>query len=702
MVCLVSIAAGAELPAITPQVSSAFPHGGKRGTEVGLELRGSYLDGVKELRFLHPGIEAQVESATFRQVRARIRIKPTVETGRHEFRLISEKGAWFGVFWVGALDESFEVEPNDRLKNAQEITLPALINGRADGADADYYRFLADAGQTVVFDVAATRLGSALDPVLTLFDDRGKELAYNDDAYAFKDARLAYTFSKKGTYTVLVSASFERSSKDADYRFLATSDPYPRSALPLGARRGTRSEVVLRGWNLDRADRVWLGEGLAEGRIVERKHDSLRVQIEVPASAAIGASQLHVRCGGIEAVPVRFEISDLPELALNSEEPLRVSVPVIVNGQLPENDDRLKRVHWIDFDAETGTRYEFRVDGWRQGQAIDPVVSLFNLEGELLAQEDDPAPSSFIHHPASHDPRLVYITPKAGRYRVQVRDAAYEGGAGYRLTIRTIVPSFEAEVRSPQLTIFSGRTANLLVVVRRTGGVHRVEAFRTSDSEIEQLRLVEGSSWNTPIQVRIEGLPEGVSAEPITVAPENTKFKGNDGEELFVDGTVAEIPLRVNHGARSGLYELHVLAEGTFDGRSVRCQAVVLNGAVRSMRLEPTGEQKLFLNILEAPALFWNSPAEMLISKDSQATLRVGMVRFEGKYRVNVEAKAGVAGFRIGKASAGPNADEIEIPVEAVKDGEGSTGPLILVATFERNGRFERLESPPIELRLKP
>lgn len=702
LLCCSTTGFGTELPGIAPQVSSVFPHGGKRGTELDVELRGTYLDSAKEIRFDDPGIEARIESANFRQARARVRIKPSVETGRHEFRLLTGRGAWFGVFWVGSTDESLEVEPNDSLRNAQNISVPALINGRADGADPDYYRFHADAGQTVVFDVIATRLGSALDPVLTLFDERGKELAYNDDAYIFKDARIAHTFTRPGVYAVLVSASFERSSKDADYRVLVTSNAYPRSALPLGARKGTMLEVVLRGWNMDRADRVSLGKDVAEGRILERTRESLRVQIDVPPSAPAGTSYLHVMSRGMDAEPVRFEVGQLPELTVGSSQALRVKASVVVNGQLPETGDRLKRVHSIEFDADAGGRYEFQVNAWRQGEVFDPVITLFGPDGRILGQEDDPAPNSFIHHPASHDPRLVFVAPQSGRYRIQVRDATYEGGGGYRLTIRPIAPGFEAEVRSPQLTIYTGRTANLLAVVRRTGGVHQVEPFRKPDNEIEQFRLIEKDGWDTPIKVWVEGLPEGVSAEPVTAEPKNTVFKGNDGEELFVDGTVVEIPVRVNPGTRPGLYEVRVMAKGAYQGRDVHRQAVVLSGTIRSMRLEASAGQKLFLNLIEAPAIFWNTPAEIQITRGGHASLRAGVVRFEGKYRVDVEPKASVAGFQIGKASAGVEGEEIDIPVEAAADAPSPAGRLILVATFERNGRLERVDSPPIELRLKP
>src|SRR5205807_279029 len=127
-------------------------------------------------------------------------------------------------------------------------------------------------------------------------------------------------------------------------------------------------------------------------------------------------------------------------------------------------------------------------------------------------------------------------------------------------------------------------------------------------------RLIEKDGWNTPIRVSVEGLPEGVTAEPVTTEPRNTVFKGNDGEELFVDGALAEIPVRASARARAGLYPIRVRASGSFQGKTVEREAVALNGSLRSLRHEPTRDQKIYLNVVQPPALLWNAPAELRIS----------------------------------------------------------------------------------------
>ncbi len=711
-VCAACLSGATETPSITPQVSSIFPHGGRRGTEVAVEFRGSYLDGARELIFPGQQLEGTIVSSGFRGVRAKIRIAGDAETGRHDFRLVTPRGAYFGVFYAGPLEESSEAEPNDEPERAQILTLPALVNGRADGADADYYRVHAEAGQTIVFDVAAGRLGSALDPVLTLFDARGREIDYCDDADTFKDARLAHTFAKAGDYTVLVSASFERSARDAEYRLAATSGPYAASVLPAGSRRGAGVDLLIRGWNLDRVDRVWLGRGLAEGRIVGRSATEVRARLEVPAGIAAGSYQLYLGAGSIESpAPLRFEIGDLPEVTVAPEtpatelHPFRTRTPAVVNGEIPNRDgNRLHRVQYIEFEAREGGRYEFRVDAWKLGMRIDPVLTLYDADGKVLAQEDDPAPNSFIHHPASHDPCLVYVFPRPGLYRLQVRDAAYEGGpgTGYRLTIRETEPSFELDVRSPQITVFAGGSARLLGVVRRTGGVHIVEGFRKPDSEIEHFRILEKDGWNTPVRVSADGLPPDVTADAAETEPKNTTFKGNDGEELFVEGTLVEIPFRAAAGAKPGLYEIALRARGRFAGREVERRGVVLYTGPRAMRGQPARDQKLFLNVIAAPPLLWIPPGEFRLSKGASGKMKVGLFRREGSFPVEVSPKSLVTGWNVGSSAAAPGAEEIEVPVTAMGEAKDAPAELVLVATFQIGGREIKVESPPIELRIKP
>ena len=54
-------------------------------------------------------------------------------------------------FALGTIPESLEVEPNNDIKHAQKVTLPAMINGRIDRrGDWDIFQFSGKANASIV------------------------------------------------------------------------------------------------------------------------------------------------------------------------------------------------------------------------------------------------------------------------------------------------------------------------------------------------------------------------------------------------------------------------------------------------------------------------------------------------------------------------------------------------------------------------
>ncbi|MFO0901736.1 MAG: hypothetical protein U0939_01980 [Pirellulales bacterium] len=72
---------------------------------------------------------------------------------------------------------------NGAVEKAQVITTPAGVNGRIESeADVDYYVFEAKKGETYSFEVVARRQRSSLDSYLRVVNEKGQQLAANDDA----------------------------------------------------------------------------------------------------------------------------------------------------------------------------------------------------------------------------------------------------------------------------------------------------------------------------------------------------------------------------------------------------------------------------------------------------------------------------------------------------------------------------------------
>ena len=77
--------------------------------------------------------------------------------------------------------EFVEREPNDTASTAQELPIPAGVSGRiqpseVETQDVDHFRFTARRGVPLTLEVFARRLGSPLDSVIEILDDRGELL----------------------------------------------------------------------------------------------------------------------------------------------------------------------------------------------------------------------------------------------------------------------------------------------------------------------------------------------------------------------------------------------------------------------------------------------------------------------------------------------------------------------------------------------
>lgn len=123
--------------------------------------------------------------------------------------------------------------------NMQTVTLPVIINGRINQpGEAAVFQFEGHAGQTVVAEVMARRLGSPLDSTLMLTDATGKRLAFNDDHEDkgsgldthHADSYLSCTLPVSGSYFVRLADAQQKGGPGYSYR-LRLSAPQPDFAL---------------------------------------------------------------------------------------------------------------------------------------------------------------------------------------------------------------------------------------------------------------------------------------------------------------------------------------------------------------------------------------------------------------------------------------------------------------------------------------
>src|SRR5579872_1925757 len=523
----------------------------------------------------------------------------------------------------------------------------------------------------MVFDLLARRAGSLLDGTLSVLDERGNELDFNDDYYIHKDPHLEFRATKSGDYFVRVAGTDEEGSKYSVYRLIAGAVPYASHMLPAGARRGSATELRISGVNLEKIDRLVLGDSLAEGKVVRAEPGDLVFRLVVPESVPPGRYDLHALAGATEApLTIPILISDLQERlatpARSRSNPQTVTIPIALNGSI----DRKRAENFFAFDVRAGERLAFDVDSMKLGYLDDPVITVSTADGQFVASADDRLQQNGSQ-PPNLDPYLVYKFEKAGRYVVMIRDSAERGDPNYvyRLAIYPVEPDFDLKGLSPQITLYRGKTGMLPVRVRRLGG------------------------WDQPIEVWAEDLAAGVSTEHQTAEPKDTIVHDNCALERKLDGTNLLLPLHVAPQAPPGTHLIRLHARGTMDGKTVEHGAEIqyLWESVGKIT-GPVEDQGLAATVTELPPILLEPPQKLTLTPGKVARLKVRVQRFDGgKTSLTLQPDPASAGVKFENNVLEPGSSQIEMRVTA-------EGPV--------SAKFLRLRagsavSPPIELSLE-
>jgi len=386
-------------------------------------------------------------------VTLRVNIAPDAAAGWRELRLLTAAGFTNPlVFGVDQYPEHVERESGPSAAPAEEqITLPAIVNGRIMPGDVDRYRFRARRGQNLLAIVAARRLMPYLadgvpgwfQATLTLYDAAGRELAYADDYRFDPDPVLHCVIPADGEYVIEIKDSIYRGREDFVYRIALGELPFVTGVFPLGGRAGQRIDVSVYGWNLP------LGRVMMDARELAPGIHSLAPRLNVP-----------------------FAVDELPESTEqepnnSTSAPQLLELPAIINGRIAQPGDR----DVFCFDGREGDRIVAEVLARRLGSPLDSVLILTDGKGTQLAFNDDfeDKGAGLITHHA--DSLLSATLPAAGRYYVHLADVQDKGGTeyAYRLRISPPRPDFALRVVPSSLSVRGG-TALFTVHALRADG----------------------------------------------------------------------------------------------------------------------------------------------------------------------------------------------------------------------------------------
>ena len=384
-------------------------------------------------------------------LRVRLTIAADATVGRRELRVVTPQGVSNPLtFHVGSLPEVNEGSPPPEL--------PVVFNGQILPGEVDAYPISARRGQRLVFMADARGLMPYLadavpgwfQAVLTLNGPDGKEVAYVDD-YAFSpDPVLLYEVPADGTYTLTIRDAIYRGRVDFVYRITAGELPFVTSVFPLGGPSDETTKAAVAGWNLP----------------------SQFVEVS-PSEELPDVIRLVVKAAGGMSNGVPFAVSDSTEIAESEPDgdPLSVQtvrLPGVANGLIDSPGD------WdgYAFEGKAGQRIVADVHARRLGSPLDAVLRLTDLDGNLLATNDDtvdPAAGLVTHHADSH---LQAVLPSDGLYLIRIGDVQGHGSSrhAYRLDIGPPRPDFAVRVVPSSVHVLRGGSVPVTVHVLRADG----------------------------------------------------------------------------------------------------------------------------------------------------------------------------------------------------------------------------------------
>jgi hypothetical protein len=433
-----------------PTLDMPAPMGIQRGTSLLLTLTGANLAEPTGLWTSFPAKVVippdQANGKDSARLRVRLEVPKDAPLGFHAIRLATRHGlSNLRIFCVDDLPQVLRADNDHSKPSAQRLNYPCVVAGRVDPETADYYRISVKRGQRLSFEILGRRLGSGLDPQITLYDLSGeRELrgGHSNDAPGLQtDSRLTYVFKRDGDYLVEIRDTKWAGGPDYWYRLRVGDFPCATSPMPMAARRGSTVTV-----------------GFA-GPLVK---DVPPVTVTVPSDPLTQAVWVTPRgSNGLCGWPVALAVSDFPE-ALEREpndvRPNRIAMPGGMSARFEHGNDLDRFV----FAAHKGQRYVVEAQSHQWFSPCDVRMTLTDAMGTELGQSNPQLPSPL-------DQRIDFTAPAEGDYYLSAEHLFGSSGPSecYRLVVTPYQPAFELSLDLDRYDLPSGGVVAVPVTARR-------------------------------------------------------------------------------------------------------------------------------------------------------------------------------------------------------------------------------------------
>ena len=468
-----------------PVLKHVFPAGARLGEPVELNLTGSDLAGLRTIRLRHPDIAVE----NVEKNKLTLTISTKARPGLYDLRAVCASGISSPMtFDIGNLAEEVETEPNNDVSAAQSMKLDTVMNGRITKGDVDQFWFDAHAGEIIVIDCLAERIGSMLRAMLEIYDEKGRRVAFSRGYYG-ADPMIPFFSPATGRYRVRLHDLVFAGSNEAVYRLKVHRKRQVAFHVPSVVAAEKRSVVEFFGWNfrpLNAPDTAITEDLKNLPFLIVRP-----VRLTLPEGPFIGALR------SVEATGDWVS----PELPLAASDPIvidadknhspksaqAIAIPCEIGGQLAQPGE----LDWYSFQAKRGEVIWFEGFGERIRSPVDLDISILDetASTELARFRDQPVNLGGTRFPTNHlDPAGRWVAPKDGTFLLLVRSVtssiAKELRRVYRVSLKREVPDVRvvAVPRSDQPSGWNlakgDRLVADLIAFRRRGmiGTVRVSA----------------------------------------------------------------------------------------------------------------------------------------------------------------------------------------------------------------------------------
>lgn len=389
----------------------------------------------------------------------KVEVGAQAQTGPRSLRLLSPTTATNPLsFCIGRLPEWQKKDLLGKtLETAPKVTLPVILNGQIMPGDVDHFAFQSRKGARVVIAVQARDLIPYLadavpgwfQPVVALYDDKGKEVAYANDFRFSPDPVLCYEVPNDGNYLLEIRDALYRGREDFVYRVTVGEVPFVTGIFPMGGYMGVATPVSVGGWNLTRTRSV----------VAQTVQEGIHPVPELSNGFVIGDVPF-----ASDALPDTFE----QEPNNSPREAQKVKFPIIINGRIQTPGD----VDVFAFTCTAGTQVVAEVNARRLGSPLDSYLKVTDVSGKQIAFNDDweDQGSALLTHKA--DSYLTFTAPATGLYYVHLSDAQRKGGPeyAYRLRLSSPHPDFALRLVPSSLNARPGATVPVTIYALRKDG----------------------------------------------------------------------------------------------------------------------------------------------------------------------------------------------------------------------------------------